>query len=134
MARSLPLAAGEAQPTTDTPDTVVTDDTAPTLTGSVAVFDPAMCCPTGLCGPGVDPALLTISRDLRWLERHGATVTRAGLSMEPQAFVDQAVVQGLLQTVGDGALPATLVNGQLLVHGRYPSREEIVQALTAPPA
>ncbi|MBP6774755.1 MAG: arsenic metallochaperone ArsD family protein, partial [Gemmatimonadaceae bacterium] len=38
------------------------------LSGTVAVFDPALCCPTGVCGPGVDPALLQIARDLRWLE------------------------------------------------------------------
>ena len=66
MSRALPLSpAALPEPT----PSETTSASATMLTGTVAVFDPAMCCPTGLCGPGVDPALLTISRDLRWLEK-----------------------------------------------------------------
>lgn len=113
------------------PDAAPADAPAPSvaLTGTVAVFDPAMCCPTGVCGPGVDPALLDIARTLHWLEQHGVQVTRAGLAQEPQAFVGEPRVAGLLQAFGDAALPATLVNGAVLVHGRYPTREELVAAL-----
>jgi hypothetical protein len=102
----------------------------PRLSGTVAVFDPALCCATGVCGPGVDPALLQIARDLRWLEAQGATVSRAGLSQEPQAFVANAKVTGLMHAFGDGALPAVLVNDAVLAYGRYPTREELVAALT----
>ncbi|MGH9886471.1 MAG: arsenite efflux transporter metallochaperone ArsD [bacterium] len=100
------------------------------LSGSVAVFDPAMCCDTGVCGPGVDPALLAIARDLRWLEKHGVTVQRAGLAQEPDTFVANARVSGLMQAFGDGALPAVLVNGEVLCYGRYPTRAELIAALT----
>lgn len=126
MARSLPLQAF-------TPDTPVepSELTTQTLTGTVAVFDPALCCPTGVCGPGVDPALLQIARDLRWLEAQGVSVTRVGLSQEPQAFVAHPKVSGLLQAFGDGALPAVLVNDTVLAHGRYATREELVTALAA---
>lgn len=106
-----------------------TAETGKQLTGTVSVYDPAMCCPTGLCGPGVDPALLAIVRDLRWLEKHGVTVQRFGLSQQPAAFVAQPLVADLMQAFGDQALPATLVNGEVLCHGRYPSRDEIVAAL-----
>jgi Arsenical resistance operon protein ArsD len=119
MSRPLPLAAADQEP-------------APSLAklaGSVEVFDPAMCCATGICGPGVDPALLALARDLRWVQAQGARVSRYGLSHEPQAFVANPRVQGLLQAFGDGALPAVLVNGGVLVHGRYPTREELVAAL-----
>jgi hypothetical protein len=101
-----------------------------TLTGTVAVYDPPLCCPTGVCGPGVDPALLTLARDLRWLEAQGVAVERHSLSQAPQAFVDQPRVAGLMQAFGDGALPAVLVNGAVLCHGRYASRDELVAALT----
>lgn len=100
------------------------------MTGTVAVFDPAMCCETGLCGPGVDPELLRIARDLRWLSAQGVTVQRKGLSQEPQAFVANARVQGLLQAFGDGALPAVLVDDTVLTYGRYPTRDELVAVLT----
>lgn len=129
MARSLPLSlavhddVSVASSVNDTPS-------AHTLQGTVAVFDPALCCATGVCGPGVDPALLAIARDLRWLEANGVSVARVGLSQEPQAFVAQPTVSALMRTAGDGALPAVLVNGTVLCYGRYPTREELVGALT----
>ncbi len=107
--------------------------TSALLRGSVQVFDPAMCCPTGLCGPGVDPALLTISRDLRWLEAQGVTVERHGLSQAPETFVAQPKVAGLMQAFGDRGLPATLVNGEVLTFGKYPTRDELLAALEATP-
>ena len=97
--------------------------------GQVQVFDPAMCCPTGLCGPGVDPALLALARDLRWLESNGVTVERCGLSQDPAAFAAHPRIAGLLQAFGESALPATLVNGTVLLHGRYPTREELTARL-----
>ncbi len=100
------------------------------MTGTVAVFDPAMCCEMGLCGPGVDPELLRMARDLRWLSAQGVTVQRKGLSQEPQAFVANARVQGLMQAFGDGALPAVLVDDIVLIYGRYPTRDELVAVLT----
>jgi len=95
------------------------------------VFDPAMCCPTGLCGPGVDPSLLSIARDLRWLESQGVTVERHGLAQSPAVFVAQPKVSGLLQAFGDRGLPATIVNGEVLTFGKYPTRDELVAALGA---
>jgi len=100
------------------------------LAGTVAVYDPAMCCSTGLCGPGVDPALMAIARDLRWLEKQGAVVQRFGLSQEPNAFVSNPRVGGLMQAFGDGALPAVLINDGVFCYGRYPSRDEIVAELS----
>ncbi len=94
----------------------------------VSVYDPAMCCPTGVCGPSVDPELNRISGDLRWLESQGAKVERFNLAQEPDAFVANPRVTGLMQAFGEGALPAVLVDGEVAAHGRYPSREELVEA------
>ena len=44
----------------------------PALPGAVAVFDPAMCCPTGLCGQA-STRLLTIARPALALESQGVT-------------------------------------------------------------
>ena len=123
MARTLPLGNSD-DAITDEPAT-----TSATMTGTVAVYDPAMCCSTGVCGPAVDPALLALARDIRWLEKQGVTVQRYGLSQEPQAFVQERKVTGLMQAFGDDALPATLVNGAVLMYGRYPTRDELTAAL-----
>jgi hypothetical protein len=37
------------------------------------IFDPAMCCSTGVCGVDVDPVLAQFAADLKWVEGHGVT-------------------------------------------------------------
>lgn len=122
MPRTLPL-GDPSHAITEQPESVVR------MAGTVAVYDPAMCCTTGVCGPASDPGLLVIARDLRWLEAQGVTVTRYGLSQEPAAFVAQPKVVGLMQAFDEKALPATLVNGEVLEHGHYPSRDSLIAAL-----
>lgn len=92
---------------------------------SVEVFDPAMCCSTGVCGPSVDPVLAQFAADLNWLANQGVSVTRATLSQEPEKFVACRPVREALGELGEGALPAVLVDGQLRSAGRYPSRQEL---------
>jgi len=92
---------------------------------TVEVYDPPMCCSTGVCGPTVDPALATFAADLAWLADQGATVKRYNLSQEPKAFAENEKVRALLADQPDSALPAVLVDGSLLAAGRYPSRDEL---------
>jgi len=87
----------------------------------VQVFDPAMCCPTGVCGPEIDPALVRFAADLEWLKANGAEVERFNLSQEPAAFVANAEVNGAMRA-RDDALPLLLVDGKVVAQGRYPER------------
>ena len=96
---------------------------------AISVYDPAMCCSTGVCGPSTDPELTRVSQDLKWAESQGARVERFNLAQEPNAFVENQKVAGLMQAFGEEALPAVLVNGTVAFHGRYPSREELVEAV-----
>lgn len=91
----------------------------------VEVFDPPMCCSTGVCGPSVDPALAAFAADLSWLADQGVVVERHTLSQEPQAFAERDLVRELLAERGDDALPAVLVGRVLRSSGRHPSREEL---------
>ena len=92
---------------------------------TIEVFDPPMCCSTGVCGPKVDPTLATFAGDLGVLAERGASVTRHNLSQEPGAFAEDATVRELLHERGDAALPVVRVNGTTRVVGRYPSRAEM---------
>ena len=92
---------------------------------TVEVFDPPMCCSTGVCGPSVDPALAAFAADLGWLSEQGVVVERHNLSQEPKAFADEDLVRELLAERGDEALPAVVVDGALRSSGRYPSRAEL---------
>jgi hypothetical protein len=92
---------------------------------SVRVFDPAMCCSTGVCGPSVDSKLVRFAADLEWLSDRGVSVERFNLSQQPGAFAEDAAVKSALETKGEGGLPLVKVNGEVKSVGTYPSRDEL---------
>ena len=92
---------------------------------AVHVFDPAMCCSTGVCGPSVEPELARFAADLDWLKSQGISVERFNLSQQPGAFAADAAVKGALEAKGEGALPLVKVDGTVRSSGVYPSRAEL---------
>jgi len=98
-------------------------------TQTVQVFDPAMCCSTGVCGPEVDVKLVAFAADLDWLKSQGVLVQRQNLSQNPGAFVENTLVNQTLNEKGETALPLVLVNGKVAVTGRYPDRKELAELL-----
>ena len=95
------------------------------------VFDPAMCCSTGICGPEVDPALPRFAADLEWLSAQGVEVLRYNLSQQPAAFAENEAVKAALGEQGLDCLPLVLLDGKVLSMGAYPSREQLATR-TAP--
>jgi hypothetical protein len=97
----------------------------------IEIYDPAMCCSTGVCGPSVDPELVRIQEALRQIQKHSpeVQVQRYGLSAEPQAFVANSAVAELLKSEGPECLPLVFVNGMLVCKGSYPSNDQINGAL-----
>ncbi len=93
------------------------------------VFDPPLCCPTGVCGTSVDPVILRFAGALAWLRRQGVDVERRNLAQEPAAFEANGAVRALLAERGDAALPAILVDGRVVASGRYPTKEELATAV-----
>jgi hypothetical protein len=89
------------------------------------VFDPAMCCATGVCGPSVDPELARFASDLEWLRGQGVRVERFNLSKEPAAFVGTAAVKEALEARGPEVLPLVMVDERVAAEGAYPSRETL---------
>jgi SAM-dependent methyltransferase len=96
---------------------------------TLEIYDPAMCCSTGLCGPQVDPVLVRFAADAKWLQEQDVEVRRFNLSQSPAAFVENEQVKKALTEKGEGALPLVLVNGKVVVSGRYPDRSELVNTL-----
>ena len=92
------------------------------------VFDPAMCCSTGVCGTSVDPAILKFAGALAWLRRQGVAIERRNLAQEPESFAGNAEVKRLLDERGEAALPVTLVDGRVIATGAYPSKEALAAA------
>ena len=93
------------------------------------VFDPPMCCSTGVCGPSVDKKLVQFAADLDWLRQQGLAVERFNLAQQPAAFVRNPLVKQALDNDGDKCLPIILVDGQEVCRGRYPARQELADLL-----
>ncbi|MFO0548765.1 MAG: arsenite efflux transporter metallochaperone ArsD [Polyangiaceae bacterium] len=92
---------------------------------TIRVFDPAMCCSTGICGTSVDQDLVRFAADLDWLKSQGLSVERFNLSQQPAAFVEDAAVKATLEARGEAGLPVVEVNGEIKSSGVYPTRDEL---------
>ncbi len=95
------------------------------MSATIRVFDPAMCCSTGICGPSVDPQLVRFAADLEWLRSQGLSVERFNLSQQPAAFAEDAAVRHALETRGEAGLPLVKVNGEVKSSGSYPTRDQL---------
>jgi len=117
------------RPVTET----ATETASAVATATLRVYDPPQCCSTGVCGPDVDPALVQFASDLRGLAATGVTVERFNLAQQPQAFVQEPAVVQAVNAVGTSVLPLLVVDGRVVSHGRYPSRDELLALLSAEP-
>lgn len=93
------------------------------------IFEAAMCCSTGLCGVGVDPELLRISTVLSSLKKRGIEVDRFNLSSAPQEFITNKVINKFINEKGVDELPVTVLDGEIVLKGKYPTNEELAKFL-----
>ena len=102
----------------------------------IRIFEPALCCNTGVCGPDVDESLVRFTADLGHLTRAGADIARHNLANDPTAFAEAPAVRAFLHVAGSEGLPLTLVDGVTVQTGSYPTRARLLRyaglPLTAP--
>ena len=94
----------------------------------VEIFDPPMCCPTGICGPIIDPALLGIQEAILKLKKeHDGqfAIERYSLRQQSAQFMQQPEVVARLKAHGVPVLPVTVVNGQVMKERAYPTYQEL---------
>ncbi|MBA5851538.1 arsenite efflux transporter metallochaperone ArsD [Clostridium sp. cel8] len=96
------------------------------------IYDPAMCCSTGVCGPSVNRELLRVSVVLNNLKKKGIIVERYNLTNNPQAFVDNKSINELLNAEGPDILPVIMVDGKVVKTKGYPTNEEFCNLLEIP--
>ncbi len=83
---------------------------------TLTVYDPAMCCSTGICGADID-----------WLKSEGIEVRRINLSQEPALFAENEQVKTILEKSGVEGLPVILANDEIHSSGQYPDRVTLAQ-------
>jgi hypothetical protein len=91
------------------------------------VFDPPMCCTSGVCGTNVDTKLVGFLNDVEWLKKQGIEVERYGLAFEPAVFANNEVVKKALETEGNECLPLILANNEIVYKGSYPDRKKLAE-------
>lgn len=96
------------------------------------IYEPAMCCATGLCGVGVDPELLRVSAALDTLKKHNVVVDRFNLNSAPAEFITDPAINDYINAKGPEGLPAVTVDGEIVIAGRYPTNEEFMKLLDLP--
>jgi len=99
----------------------------------IEIYDPAMCCSSGLCGPALDPVLVKMNDAVIALKKQSVEVERFNLAQQPKSFMDNKKIAELLHKNGKKILPVTLVNGEVFRTGEYPAYEDLCRALGIEP-
>ena len=94
---------------------------------SLTIYDPAMCCSTGICGAEIDQRLVDFATDLDWLKSQGVEVKRINLSQEPGLFAENKIVKSVLEKSGVEGLPVIIAGEAMKSTGLYPNRNELAQ-------
>lgn len=94
---------------------------------TIQVFDPSLCCSTGVCGTEVDQELVRFAADAAWAREQGIQLERLNLAQQPLEFANNPLVKSVLQNSGEKGLPLTLVDGVIRCATRYPTRAELAE-------
>ncbi|TNH85212.1 MULTISPECIES: arsenite efflux transporter metallochaperone ArsD [Aeromonas] len=102
----------------------------------IQIFDPALCCASGVCGTEVEQRLVNFAADVAWAKGQGVAIERFNLAQQPMVFAETPAVSAFLMHAGEAGLPLVLVDGQVVLTGRYPGRSELARyaGLPAPQA
>jgi len=88
------------------------------------IYDPPMCCSTGVCGPNPDQSLIDLQDTLAELKRSEVEVERYIITQSPEKFKENPEVIKLIQEQQLKVLPITTLRGTIVKTGSYPTLEE----------
>ena len=93
----------------------------------VHVYEPALCCTTGVCGPELDQRLVAFTADVAHVNEAGGQIVRHNLARDPNAFVTSEHVRAFMHLAGSEGLPLTSVDGVTVLTGAYPRRAQLIR-------
>ena len=97
----------------------------------ITIFEEAMCCSTGVCGPDPDKELVRVTNTVEKLEdeHSDVTVERANMSADIQRFLEHEAVHEKVESDGPDVLPITVVDGDIIAEGDYMSYDALTDAI-----
>lgn len=81
--------------------------------------------PVGCCAPVSSPEESAFKETLIKLKQGGIEIEVVSLTQQPQRFLNNPVINEIIQKEGKEAFPVTLINGNPIIKGRYPQYEEV---------
>ncbi|OGP85007.1 MAG: transcriptional regulator [Deltaproteobacteria bacterium RBG_16_58_17] len=86
------------------------------------IYEGAMCCSTGVCGPEPDKDLIEFSEALKRLQSEygeGLSIMRASLTFNSLIFMAHPEIARLVKENGPAVLPITTINGEIVARQKY---------------
>ncbi|ELY61835.1 arsenite efflux transporter metallochaperone ArsD [Natronococcus jeotgali] len=97
----------------------------------LTLYEEAMCCSTGVCGPDPDEELVEVSAALDQLESEfeDVEVSRANMQHNIDQFLETQHIYDLVEEHGPSILPITVVDDEIVAKSEYLSYDELAAAL-----
>ena len=98
---------------------------------NLIIYEGAMCCSTGVCGPEPDKELIEFNETLKKINKEFSNldITRASISSNVKMFLENKEVFQLVKENGKEILPITAINGKIIAKKRYPKLNELKEEL-----
>lgn len=96
------------------------------------VYEGAMCCSTGICGPEPDQTLIAFNEALKRLQvEYGdkLTIMRASLAFNSLIFLSHKEIAKLVKENGPEILPVTTIRGEIIARRKYLTYAEMKAAI-----
>ena len=90
----------------------------------IQIFEPNLCCSTGVCGPTPDKDLINLQQTIQAANKAGIKIERYAINQQPLAFTSNETIRAYIKENGTGNFPVTLVDGAIILEKRYPSLED----------
>jgi hypothetical protein len=92
----------------------------------LTVYEEAMCCSTGVCGPDPDDELVEVSAALDQLEdEFEIEVSRANMQHDIDRFLETQRIADLVDEHGPSTLPITVLDDEIIAKSAYLSYDEL---------
>ena len=100
----------------------------------LTLYEEAMCCSTGVCGPDPDDELVEVSAALDQLEdEFDVNVSRANMQHNVEQFLETQQIADLVEEHGPSILPITVVDDEIVAKEAYLSYDELASTIEDSP-
>ena len=91
----------------------------------VIIYDPPMCCSSGVCGPNPDKMLIEFQETFTNLKQSGCDIERYIITQSPEKFKENPQIIKLIQEQQLKVLPITTLDGVVVKTGAYPTGKQL---------